>query len=296
MCFNEVVYICSECKKIIEEIDDVYILDDSNTRGFCSKSCLDLFYLNIENFYRESEEQLREELSLENEECLELASTEDYLNENLNNPTELRKITNDLGEEQFIFILNKTDEIGPYDQVYFISIATLIDGRPGKVLFTTTTQSQKLLKYFQVGEIIPIDNFVDPQEASGTDDKVDADFFESLERKKSDILAKILEVQGEDDIPFHEHGQYEQYMGITLETPDEIYRREDLDMDSNYVYIKAHQFGSQSFYYISICLLHEINETQQEETVIPIYSFPTTSKSVLSIFRKGEKLTERVEN
>ena len=73
------VYICNQCKKLISDIEELLFVEENSPRGFCSEKCIEGFYTPLFNHFENAVKKYREELKLEDEECLELLRTQSLL-------------------------------------------------------------------------------------------------------------------------------------------------------------------------------------------------------------------------
>jgi len=44
MNFNNPLYFCTECKKVIPRLDQLLFVDGNSSKGFCCEECIEDFY------------------------------------------------------------------------------------------------------------------------------------------------------------------------------------------------------------------------------------------------------------
>ena len=65
--FSELIYLCSECKKIVGHLDDLFFIDEYSYKGFCCEGCIEDFYFPLIKHFEMVEQSLRRKHDLVNE-------------------------------------------------------------------------------------------------------------------------------------------------------------------------------------------------------------------------------------
>ncbi|MBT7608813.1 MAG: hypothetical protein HN576_03595 [Bacteriovoracaceae bacterium] len=291
--FNTQVYLCHECKDVIDNIEKLLFVEEDSTRGFCSETCIEKFYSPLFTFYEQQEKEIRKELSLENEDCLSMLDDATLIDKLLNHPDEIWCSRNDMEEEIYTFIGQYQDENNhPY---YLMSLCLLYEKRPSFIFVASCTRSKELADKFKIGEPVnSVDAFtkVETHEQGGEID----DLISGVEAKKSSFLAELLEKRSPADIPFEKFPIYDMFFEQTVEEPDEIFSYNDEEGDTIYVYIKAHDKDGASFYYFVVSFNYQSNFEQRLESLLPIISFPSVDPELYRFYCKGERLTGSLKN
>ena len=285
---------CYECKKFIEQASSVLLQDLPDTHCFCDETCLQAFYRSYINYLKEQESLCRQKLRLESE---QIADREELSQAVLQEPDEIRQFQGKLGKIVYLFFKELRED---KFKIYGVAICLMLRERAPLVLFSTLTRSLKLiLEYKRAGKKIPAsEDEKMPSETRPVEFSVEADLEESIKRKKSRELAKLMEMKQDGDIQVEEFSLYEQYLGLTLGDPDEVYEFADDDKDGGklYAYIKAFNRGNRSFYYIAICHLYHVDREREQDVLIPVINFPTLDVKIYQHYQRGEKLAGPLKN
>ena len=105
----------------------------------------------------------------------------------------------------------------------------------------------------------------------------------------------MIEKRNAADIPIEQFFNYDKYLDLTIENPDEIYELEDDEGDTIHTFIKSFKEGEVSFFYVVITLPHRIPEVK-EMAVLPILGFPSVDESLYPEYAIGKKLNEILKN
>jgi len=292
------IYYCNSCKTLVENVEKLYFVEESNPRGFCSEKCIEDFYLHLTNHYESSTAKLRKEHGVEEEFCQGYSEDPAYMDSVIEKPKEVWHLVNGLNEETYSFIGDFKDEKG---RTFWVAVVCFVfEYSPSFILQVISTGNQDLLNQFRFGERIEnIDKFlVSPVDVSERPSGITAEMIEQLDRKKSEYLAKLLSEQSEEDIPIEDYSHYEEFFPLTIETPDQVYKFQDEDGDKIFSYIKGHEKNGQCFFYFALCLGAGIKDGQdsEDEELYPFLSFPSSSNKVYQRFSKGEVLIGSVKN
>lgn len=295
------VYHCSECKKILEDVESLLFVEENTSKGFCSEACIEKYYASLIHYFESQEKKIRKKHKLTDEPCLIYVGKQSYMESVLSRPKQIWKMSNDLGEEFYSFISEfKEAKTNFQNTFYLIIICSVYDAKASFIFSATATKDRNLLKEFQFGEAI-----ADPQsfvaevpkvaeKPAGPD--VSPEAMEFLESKKSSYLAELMEQRSVVDIPFEKFSLYEDYFDLTLEDPDEVYHTKDSEGDEIFTYIKAHEHSGVSFYYFILLVKIDGRWSPEQETLLPVVSFPTVDGEIYNHYRQGDQLSGGLKN
>lgn len=283
------IYYCSNCKKIVDSLDQLLFVEEQAHKGFCSDECIEQFYHFLGNFFSKRDRELREILQLKSEQSLDFVGVPRLMEKTLSNPQEIWCIKNQLGEFIYSFIYSEEVERG--NTLYSIILCFVYQYRPAYILFSTATYNEAHLFNYRFGtKVEDISPYLSQSEAATSDSlEINQDMIDFFEQKKSSILAEMLQARKDSDIGFEQFTNYLDCHESTLQSPDEIYRMKDEDGDELYIYIKAHARNAISFFYIVICVEGK-NRMDGKKTLFPVLGFPTLDPDLCRSFRKGELL------
>ncbi len=275
---NSPLYHCNHCKKIIPHIESLLFVETGSPRGFCSEGCIEKYYVPLAQHYAQAEQALRAHHGAAHEECLKHTNGPRFIDQLLTEPNEIWRLENGLKEEIFAFIRHmgqvKGTGEGPFSM---IGLCTVFSGRPSFILLITATSHPQVLKEFQIGEKISDPRgFLKAGQEEGPAPKAQS-ATAGVEHKKSVLLAELLERHSPADIPMDDYPMYDQFMDLTLDSPDEVYSFKAADGDMLFTYIKAHSRGGVPFYYFVVCLG---TGPQDDESMgaIPILGFRSIAR------------------
>ncbi len=296
--FKSPFYTCFSCRSIHTNLQDLLFVEENSAKGFCKEECIEDFYRPLLKHYEKLEETLRINFHLEDETVLLGISEEEAMARLIAAPDEIWRLTNDLSEEiySYIKVINRA---------FYIVLCTSYKNEPSYIFLTTKTNEQKMLDAFRIGEKVSVEV------------SVSRDLEEVIERKKSEILARLLEVsvfdEFSEDIPMDQYILYHDLVGPTMEDADEIYEYKDKHGDLLVTYTKSFKRNEEAIFYLVICLKddslslknlsNEIDSMTSDDerlqnsmTIFPIFSFPTRLGSVYKEFKQGKLLSGHLSN
>ena len=298
-------YFCTECKKVLDHLDDLLFIDEFSHKGFCSESCIEDFYFPLIKHFEIVERTLREKLNFLEENILIQMTDEELVELVVSSPSEIYKNTNELHETFYHYIKYFSDFTA-------IVISSVYRKEASFVFLSTVTKSSELVQEFCYGEKV-ISMIVDNQLQTNIKDfdiseeenldsepeleEDDMIFMQLLESKKSKILADVIMSRKDNDISFEDYPGYEFCFEETLESPDEVFEKKDNEGDYLFTYIKSFSRGTrgeESFFYIIICLKRTSEEANVN--VYPILAVPTTDLEMCQEFRTGTRLSGPLKN
>ncbi len=290
------VYYCNHCKAFIDELEDLLFVEESSSKGFCSENCIEKFYQHLVDFFEERDKSLRDDLSLADEDCLKFVGKPKLMELVLSSPNEVWKNTNDLNEEYFHFI-RKVTEKGS-EPFSMIATCLIFDNKPSFILAVTASRSEEMVGHYKREQLVdkPLTLEAEADEEGFQSVEVDEELIESIELKKSNFLASLLEERSPSDIPFERFNMYDEFIEKTLQEPDEVFINTDEEGDKVLTYIKAHELNGTSFYYFCLCMKYENSQKEGMETLLPILTFPSLDGELYEFYKKGTKLTGALKN
>ncbi|MBT3235171.1 MAG: hypothetical protein HN353_04410 [Bdellovibrionales bacterium] len=292
------IYHCCQCKRIIYSVEELLFVEDGSNRGFCRESCINDYFASHIAWYEECENSIRQTCSVSRSSeahSFDLLDDPKYVDSTLRAPDEIWKMQNHLKEEVYIFISHFGSTKKKCSSV--IVICTVFNFVPSFVFLVTMTSSEKILDSFRTGdEIIEKGQFLQSAITGHNSDESSSSLETLVAAKKSSLLAEMLSVRVDADIPLESFPLYNSYLENTLQDADEIYRIEDVEGDILYSYIKSYDEGGVSFYYIVLCLPAKGEDNGAHGTIIPIISFPTLNSSTYQYFCSDERISGVIKN
>ncbi len=313
--FNRPIYFCNECKKVVNELDDLLFIEEHSYRGFCSTECIEDFYFPLIKQFEIFESTLRTKLNLGDEQSL-YDFSENHVEACLKYPDEIYEIKNELNDRFLVFIKNEK-------RFSIVVVSTIYQNEPSFILLSTLSESKKFVSEFRKGNALSLQewgimNNVEDFESEALDhlnfneqnhlddgidqsqevEEEDLAFLQLLESKKSKLLGEVLVIRQDSDIPIEEFVGYDSCFTETLESPDEVFEWKDEEGDIRFNYIKSFPLNNDSFevyYYIVICIKNKA-ENLTEVNAYPILGMPTKDLNLCQEFRKGKRISSPVQN
>lgn len=290
MLLNKEFYYCKNCKKVLDSLDDLLFVEEGSTNSFCCETCIESFYAPFTDFFQGKIYKLRKDLNLEEEPALELIDDAVNVEKTLSRPDEIWRFENQLKEEIYSFI-SHIENNGK--KSYMIALCFVFNKTPSFVLGLTATDNEFLYQQFQLGEEIEsLEEYYKEQMAM--EHMIDPELLEQVEHKKSQFLADLMENRSEADIPFENFDLYMDFLGDTLETPDEVYRFDDDEGEPLQASIKGQVKDGVSFFYIVVSF--HVPDGDGRELVLPVLSFPTVDGKLCEYYRRGEQVSGSLKN
>lgn len=301
-------FVCSHCRSRIQRVEDALFVDASTNRPFCSKACIVEFHRPYTELFASEEERVRKENSVLDE-CNQaffeqMMDDEVIFRRNVDSPDSVWRYENAIGEVYYTHICEcrSSQQAG----WFYISICSYFDNTPSFVFFKTVTRSERVLSYYRRGSEIgaKAQTHLPSQELSDIDKDVEpemrvdipSEVMESVELKKSEYLAQLLEVHSDKDIAFEQFGAYDDYLPLTLDDADEVYEQEDDAGDKIKTFIKSFVANKMTFFYVVICLDMELSEQGHNSALLPILSFPSADKELYKLYARGRRISSMIKN
>lgn len=265
-------------------------VEENSTTYFCSETCIEKFYAPLISFYSNKVSQIRSDLHINDEDATFLMDDPKVVDKLLTTPDEVWCVKNQLEEEVYSYIKGFEKNNKTY---YLLSLCFVFNKMPSFVLAITATSNEYLLQQFQFGKKVEVSTDYAAKNKTSIDE-IDPEILEEIELKKSSLLAFHLSHCKEADIPFEAFEMYSEYIEGTLEKPDEVYRASDEFGDEHLTHIRAFDRDGISFFYIAICI--QVSVDEENDLLIPVYSFPTIDGVLCDHYRKGEKIIGVLKN
>lgn len=300
MNFQDKLYFCNNCKKIVPSAGELLFIEDGSQRGFCSEKCIETFFAPIVLHYEQIENCLRKEINIQEEDIRGQIDGPEYMESLLCQPQEIWRLENELHEEVYAFHKEFNDKHN--GRFYLVTLCFVFNSAPSFIILSTASRHREFINRLKIGsKLDDISAFLEKGAKNSNNYlQLTPQDIELLEKKKSNFLAEILSLQNQqerqDDIPFEDYHKYETCYKTTLEVPDELFGNKDNDGDYIYTYIKAFQINDKSFFYYVICLEHREKNYQGQNLLIPIISFPSLNGNIYRRFCKGDKLIGNIKN
>lgn len=285
--FNKPNYFCSNCKKIVDAIEDLYFVEDTSPRAYCSEKCIEEFYFPFIDTYESQKALIREEMGIVETDLEEYLSHPDLIDALFTNPDEIWKFENLLKEEIYIFIKEAQVE---ERELTLISLCLVFNHRPSFVLAVDITESKKLADIYRMGE--KIEDLKPFYEAAEEEEKNVVLDPEEIEQRKGSLLAALLQNRQESDIQVEKFPMYEVYTFPTIENPDLVNEWTDDSSQHFHICSKAFELDGNSFYYIVVCMPY----VTEKGDFIPVLGFPTVDGHLYNEFTSGKKLSGVIKN
>lgn len=282
MLTNKLIHYCYNCKKISKNLSDFLFVEEDSNKSFCSDTCIEEFFSPLVDYYDSEEKKFRNENDIEEKHLEEFLSDDEKIDQILSTPDEIW-----CQEEEYqdkLYSLIKQFKYNENKSFYLIVLSFMYASKPSFILFMTATEDEKFLEHFRKG--IKTEMSIDIS-SSASVLEIDAETLSMLEKKKSAYLADLLEKRSPADVPYESFHLYDEYLDQTMQTPDEIFKHIDEEGDQLFTYIKAQVKDTISFYYLVICYSLKKGGKDQE-TLIPIISFPTLDGELYTKYKLGE--------
>lgn len=117
------------------------------------------------------------------------------------------------------------------------------------------------------------------------------EIMEWLSQKKSEYLSKLIENMESDDFQFHEFQQFEEFLPVTLATPDWT---TDSILDGQRIKTFGRSFNDGKFFQ-QVVIGALVPDQNKNDVFIPIISFVTKKENLIRLFGGG-KLAKQLLN
>lgn len=181
-----------------------------------------------------------------------------------------------------LHIYTKEIQAKSQDFIYIaICYVTVEDQIPTFVLTHFPTKDQELHKHFKRGELI-----YDKVFEKVADGALEGDSLLEADGLAMGLYLSMLKVRSDLDIPQIEFKDYADLRESTIEDPDEIWRKSDLNGHQMVVFIK--EFPDHATNDLTYVVATIEDEGQAVHTLL--FSFPTNDATLVDRYRMGENL------
>ncbi|UOF02629.1 PBECR2 nuclease fold domain-containing protein [Bdellovibrio reynosensis] len=267
-------------KKTSGPTEQEYILvDEAAGLIFESEEALFGYFEEAIDHMEHEYQSLRIETDYSDEEQI---AHEHYLETTLDEPEEVwmdDKTFEDFAVYHFIKNIQEGDEQFTYVAVAYVSSEEEI---PTFVFIHFPTRDPKMVEAFQKGELVYDKTF---EEVSGG--AVEGDALGEGDPLAMGLYIAMLKVRGEKDIPQDKFSEFANLREDTIESADEIWRKNDLDGNVLVCFIKEYpdHETTKDLTYIAVT-----QEDEESNVHSLLFSFPTTDESLVDRYRQGENL------
>ena len=265
-------------KKITSEKE--YILVDEKA-GLIFESETDLF-----GYFKDSIAKLEEEYSSlrasEDFTDEEQIAREHYLDTTLDEPDEVWMDEQTIPDYPLFHYIKNIDEGVEAFRYVATAYVSSEEEYPTFVFIHFPTKDSRVWQNYQRGELVYDKTYEEVSEGS-----VEGDALGEGDSLAMGLYLAMLKVRGEKDIPQSQFQDFSELREETIESADEIWRKNDLDGNVLVCFIK--EFPDHE----TVKDLSYIAVTQEDESSNVhslLFSFPTTDVSLVDRYRQGENL------
>ena len=275
---------CVECKRVVDEAENLLFLSDDDNFAFCSELCVEVHLKELVSFYHHFIEQK----SCYNKHQFNTSS----LNHLLSSPDEVWKFSNALKRDVFCYLkFFKIDEI----EFYLISLCFTFERQPSFILKSFSVESRDELENLLAGGVKQQAKKFSSAVAEVSLELSEEDLTE-LELKKSIFLSNLLGLRKESDLAWESFPSYESCLVETINSPDEVFENIDEEGDLFLTYIKTFSEERRIFYYLVMLNPSKGNLQKSVKEMKIILAFPTIDSDLYAEFTKGKAIYRNLEN
>lgn len=268
----------TKTKKKKNNDKELIVIDDSVGMIFESENELVAFFQPQIDFLENEYHSLKTDDDFNDDEQLELAK---YLEDTLDEADQVWRDAETFKDLPiFYFIKNIDSEHGRFQYVA-VAYVSSEDEEPTFVFTHFPTKNPELLRNYLKHELV-----YDLVFETVRDGAVEGDALSEGDPLAIGLYSAMKVLRGEKDVPEEEFSKFSSLREETIEDPDEIWRKNDLDGNLLVFFIKEFSDHEVSdLFYIVV--------TQEEpDTSVHalLFSFPTTDESLVDRYRQGENL------
>ncbi len=276
----------------MESSDTLMLVEEEASRCFCSEDCIMGFYGPRNDYFDLNAQRIRAELKLpEKDKLLQYKNSEEKIKQTLEEPDEVWEQENEVGEVYYTHL--KEFKVGT-SSFWMIIICFHFQEEPSYIFLTEVTNSKELVNYYRSEEEFSLIQYEADNEPPELE--IPTEILESVELKKSNFLALLLQSRDESDIEYEKFFLYEKNTVTTLEDPDEIFKHRDEENDTLLTYVKSFPEDNGNFFYIVVCMKVDLDSSADDDVLIPIISFPSTDPNLYMKYATGERISGNIKN
>lgn len=293
---------CTECKRPIEKVEHMLFVEGHSLRGFCADECIVAFYTPLMEELEDDLLKKRTLLQIDlEEELFPLSENSEFFEKTLYSPEKIFTDETDIGQKFYIHHHRFKRDSGEFT---FILVCLYYEDEPSFVALRVLTSHMELAKLYETSglkEDVPEKAQVanTPEgELSKTDNiQLSEEIIESVDLKKSEALAELIGLMSDEDFSLEEFQNYESYIGLTLQHPDEIYSKQDNEGDDLFTYIKSFKEHGETFFYVVICLKINLDtDEEHRDAFLPVLAFPSKVAELYRHYAQGEVVKTNLKN
>jgi hypothetical protein len=206
---------------------------------------------------------------------------ENYLESTLDEPDEIwqdDQTFKDLVIHHFIRSYEVADQVFHYIAVAYV---TPDDTYPSFVFIHFPSKDIRVLQNYQRGEII-----YDKKYEYIRDGALEGDALGEGDPLSMGLYIAMMKVRGEKDIPQEQFQEYSELREDTIESADEIWRKNDLEGNILVTFIR--EYPDHDTKELSYVVVTQEDSTTNVHSLL--FSFPTSDTTLVDRYRQGENL------
>ena len=266
-------------KKLSERNEELIVIDEKAGLIFQTTEDLYKYFKDAIEMLENEYESLRNPTDFTEQEQVEF---EDRLEDVLDQPDEVwcdDKAVKDLLIHHFLKSFEFKEQT-----IYYVASAYVStdDDTPTFVLLHFASKDHELFKNFQRGEMIFDHNFAEAQPGA-----IEGDALSEGDTLALGLYLAMIKVRSEKDIDPEKFQAFSALREETIESADEIWRKNDLDGNVLVSFIKEYPEHEEAKDLAYVAVTQEDSESNVHSL---LFSFPTTDRTLLDRYRQGENL------
>lgn len=253
---------------------ELILIDEKAGLIFESEDSLSAYFQDAIDMLESEYQSLREPEDFTDEEQIALESA---LEGTLDDPDEVWRDDTTLKELTLHFFLRELEG------AYYVALAYVSsdDEEATFVLIHFPTKSFEMVQNYRRGELVYDKKFERVQVAA-----IDGDALSEGDPLAMGLYLSMVKLRSDKDIPEEDFHRYAELREDTIEEPDEIWRKTDMDGNILVSFIRElPDHETKELNYIAIA--QEENEGGVHSL---LFSFPTNDKNLVDRYRQGENL------
>ena len=286
---------CANCRKSLENIENILFVEKEVGRCFCAEECIREYFQPTIDFMREELVKLRSDADINDDDASRYAH---YQALTLEDPDEVWIDETETGERHFTFIAHYRNGD---DRMTYVVVTLAIEATPSFVFLGFATRNEDLVDEYRRGVDLRIGEpaqeaaepqpTMEPSQASATTEQQPKAENPSERLHESEPERLYGEMRQPGDIAREDFGKYEQFIEASIDEPDEIWRFVD-DLGNEWLSFIARFTGEQlaedadDFSIVVVCE-PGYDPEKQTKTLDLVFAFPTIDPGLVQHFRKG---------
>lgn len=255
---------------VIDEASGLIFENEADLFGY--------FEQNIKSL-EEEYQSVRSEEDFSDEEQLSL---QDYLESTLDEPDEIwqdQKTFKDLTIHHFVRSFEVADQVFHYVAVAYV---TPDESYPSFVFIHFPTKDLRVLQNYQRGDLV-----YDKKYEYVQDGAIDGDALGEGDPLSMGLYIAMMKVRGEKDISQDKFRDFSDLREDTIESADEIWRKNDLEGNVLVTFIKEYP-DHEAVKDLTYVVVTQEDDTSNVHSLL--FSFPTNDNTLVDRYRQGENL------